>query len=119
MSEYLPDAGRLPVMQTWYTDQDRVLIYKSWEAAQIEKIKNGENVWVPRNFDDGYQGRVWDYFSGEKYVGFVDDCGDGTYTVWRAQPGSKEPRCIGDVDDMESAVTLLIADWEVMNDDHR
>lgn len=45
--------------------------HEAYYADAIEKIKNGETVWVQRSFDSD-SGRVLDLFSDKKYRGFIE-----------------------------------------------
>lgn len=45
--------------------------HEAYYADAIEKIKDGETVWVQRSFDSD-SGRVLDLFSDKKYRGFIE-----------------------------------------------
>lgn len=45
--------------------------HERYYAEAIEKIKNGETVWVQRSFDSD-TGRVLDLFSEKRYRGYIE-----------------------------------------------
>ena len=115
MGENMPNSDGLPEYQPWYEGDDKALIDDAWYAVRIEKIKNGEPVWVPRNLDGGeYNGQVWDFFTAGMHTGMVDDEGDGTYSVFRINHGANDGYVlIGVVASIDQATQLLHTDIEL------